>query len=99
VLHEFGKFCEFGVFGKCRIDRFMHIKYVFSAKNDKPYHVYFDLRDSTDSLTFAKPFTQDLPDSPTFAKSFTEDSPDWQTFAKPFTKYSPYSPSFAKGYF
>jgi hypothetical protein len=34
VLHKFGKFVEFGEsceFGECRIDGFIHIKYVFCA--------------------------------------------------------------------
>jgi len=28
---KFGKFCEYGKFSKCRLDRFIHIKYVFCA--------------------------------------------------------------------
>jgi hypothetical protein len=57
------------------------------------------LRDSPDSLTFAKQFTKDSPDSPTFAEPFTEYLPDSPTFAKPLTEYSPDSPTFAKGHF
>ncbi len=57
------------------------------------------LRDSPDSPTFAKQFTEDSPDSPIFAEPFTEYSPDSQTFAKPLTEYSPDSPTFAKGHF
>ena len=30
-LHEFSKFSEFGEFSECRLDRFMHIKYVICA--------------------------------------------------------------------
>ncbi len=44
-------------------------------------------------------YLRDSPDSPTFAKQFTEDSPDSPTFAEPFTEYSPDSPTFAKGHF
>ena len=47
------------------------------------------LRDSPDSLTFAKPFCEDSPDSPTFAKPFYVDSPDSPTFSKPFCADSP----------
>ena len=36
---EFGKFGKFGEFGECRVDRFIHIKYFFSAWNDLPYHL------------------------------------------------------------
>ena len=36
VLREFS---ESGEFGECRLDRFMHIKYVICAKNDLSYHV------------------------------------------------------------
>ncbi len=31
VLHEFSKFGEFGEFSKCRLDCFIHIKYVICA--------------------------------------------------------------------
>ena len=34
VLHEFGKSGEFGEFSECRLDRFIHIKYVICAQND-----------------------------------------------------------------
>ena len=35
VLREFN---ESGKFGECRLDRFIHIKYVICAKNDLSYH-------------------------------------------------------------
>ncbi len=38
VLHEFSESGESGEFGECRIDRFIHIKYVICAKNDLSYH-------------------------------------------------------------
>jgi hypothetical protein len=31
VISEFGKFGEFGEFSECRLDRFIHIKYVMCA--------------------------------------------------------------------
>jgi hypothetical protein len=31
VLREFGEFGELGKFGECRVDHFIHIKYVFSS--------------------------------------------------------------------
>ena len=31
LLHEFSEFGEFGEFSKCRLDRFIHIKYVICA--------------------------------------------------------------------
>ncbi len=31
VLHEFGEFGKSGKFGKCRLDRFIHMKYVICA--------------------------------------------------------------------
>ncbi len=44
--------------------------------------VFWNMRDSPDSPTFAKPCCTDSPDSPTFAKSCCADSPDSPTFAK-----------------
>ncbi len=38
VLHEFS---ESGEFGECRLDRFIHIKYVICAKNDLSCHARF----------------------------------------------------------
>jgi hypothetical protein len=38
VLHKFSKSGESGEFGKCKVDNFMHIKYVICAKNDLSYH-------------------------------------------------------------
>ena len=38
VLSEFGEFGKFGKFSKCRLDRFIHIKYVNCAQNNLPYH-------------------------------------------------------------
>ncbi len=35
ILREFG---ESGEFGKCRLDRFIHLQYVICAKNDLSYH-------------------------------------------------------------
>ncbi len=35
---EFGKSGELGEFGECRLDHFMHIKYVICASNDLSYH-------------------------------------------------------------
>ncbi len=34
LLHEFSEFGEFGEFSECRLDRFIHIKYVIYALND-----------------------------------------------------------------
>jgi hypothetical protein len=34
---EFGESCKFG---ECRLNCFKHVKYVFCAYNDKPYHVH-----------------------------------------------------------
>ncbi len=31
LLHQFSELSEFGEFSKCRLDRFMHIKYVICA--------------------------------------------------------------------
>jgi transposase len=60
---------------------------------------FSNVRDSPDSLTFAKQFCEDLPDSLTFAKQFCEDSPDSLTFAKPFCEDSPDLPTFATSHF
>jgi hypothetical protein len=38
VLCEFSESGESGEFGECRLDRFIHIKYVIWAKNDLSYH-------------------------------------------------------------
>jgi hypothetical protein len=38
VLHKFGECGKSGEFGECRLDHFMHIKYVIWAKNDLSYH-------------------------------------------------------------
>ncbi len=35
---EFGESGESGEFGECRLDRFMHIKYVICTKNNLSYH-------------------------------------------------------------
>ena len=51
--------------------------------------VFWNVRDSPDSPTFAKPCCADSPDSQTFAKSWCADSPDSPTFAKPCCADSP----------
>jgi hypothetical protein len=38
VLREFSESGESGEFVECRLDRFIHIKYVICAKNDLSYH-------------------------------------------------------------
>jgi hypothetical protein len=85
VLHEFS---ESGKFGECRLDHFMHIKYVICAKNSLSCAL---------APTFAKRLGQYSTDSPTFAKPCCADSLNSPTFAKPFTEYSPDLPTFAKG--
>ncbi len=38
ILCEFSESGESGEFGECRLDRFIHIKYVICAKNNLSYH-------------------------------------------------------------
>jgi hypothetical protein len=38
VLRKFSESGESGEFGECRLDCFIHIKYVICAKNDLSYH-------------------------------------------------------------
>ena len=38
MLREFSESGESGEFGECRLDRFIHIKYIICAKNDLSYH-------------------------------------------------------------
>ena len=37
-LADLREFSESGEFGECRLDRFIHIKYVICAKNNLSYH-------------------------------------------------------------
>ncbi len=69
VLREFGEFGEFGKFGEfgeCRVDRFIHIKYFFSAWNGLPYHLLTYLRDSPNRLPMTR---QTRPHSPSHLPS------------------------------
>ncbi len=88
VICKFSEFGESGEFGECRLDRFIHIQYVFVHKTTylimctlASTRVLMYLWDSPDSLTFAKPCCADSPDSPTFAKPFGADSPNLQTMS------------------
>ncbi len=99
VLREFS---ESGEFGECRLDRFIHKKYVICAKNDLSYHACLRravLRGLARLADIPKPCCADSPNSPTFAKPCCADSPNSPTFAKTFTEYSPDSPTFAKRHF
>jgi hypothetical protein len=106
VLWGYGKFGKSGKFGECRLDRFIHIKYVICAENDIPYHVHFGKYSRTQVLArlarladICRAILRVLTGLADFCQTILQDSPDSPTFAKPFCEDSPDSPTFAKGHF
>jgi hypothetical protein len=102
VLREFsesGKSCKFG---DCRLDRFIHIKYVICAKNNLSYHACLRravLRGLARLADIRQAVLRGLAKLANIRRAVLRGLAKLANIRQPFTEYSPDSPTFPKRHF
>jgi hypothetical protein len=91
-----------GEFGECRIDRFIHIKYVICAKNDLSYHACLRravLRGLARLADIRQAVLRGLAKLANIRRAVLRGLAKLANIRQPFTEYWPDSPTFAKRHF